>query len=187
MTTVAQAIAAQLNRIVHVERDPKHPNYAFNLRDAREAIAKLEREYLPHGSGYDRGCTVSGDGRTIVVSAPFHHMDDNGYYDGWGVYVVTVRPSFFSDGLETTVKGGRRAERLHMGDQIAFALASRSASRGPNYRPATCRVQFQTITLNIPSHETLQRLQPLRCPDGSGVLLARNLHGQTAPVPGGIG
>ena len=37
----------------------------------------------------------------------FHHMDDNGYYDGWTEHVVTVKPSLCFD-IEISVSGRNR-------------------------------------------------------------------------------
>lgn len=52
---------------------------------------------LPSGSGFDSGCKVDHDAseeNTIVINAPYHHMDADGYYCGWVDWAVIVRPCF---------------------------------------------------------------------------------------------
>ena len=53
-------------------------------------------EGAPSGSGFDNGTelqNVEGDwDKSLVFSTSFHHMDDNGYYDGWTEHVVTIYP-----------------------------------------------------------------------------------------------
>lgn len=46
---------------------------------------------LPSGSGFDAGTKIeSADAKSIVISTSFHCMDENGCYDGWEDYTVTV-------------------------------------------------------------------------------------------------
>lgn len=50
---------------------------------------------LPHGSGFDAGCSVDMQKSTpqrIVIDTSFHHMDENGYYDGWTEHQVIITP-----------------------------------------------------------------------------------------------
>lgn len=61
-----------------------------------ERIEKI-LENLPHGSGIDAGCKFSWEDSTsekLVFTFGFHHMDTNGYYDGWTDHKLTIRPSF---------------------------------------------------------------------------------------------
>lgn len=63
----------------------------------RDRIEDLSKRFLPSGSGFDMGCTVDldeSDRRKLVISAPFHHMDEHGYYAGWSDTTVTVTPTF---------------------------------------------------------------------------------------------
>ncbi|CAB4126587.1 hypothetical protein UFOVP75_14 [uncultured Caudovirales phage] len=74
---------------------------------ARAAISFIEKEFLPHGSGFDSGCTIDLDKSNrdrIVIHAPFHHMNSNGYYVGWTDHKIVVRPTF--DGVSIAI-GGR--------------------------------------------------------------------------------
>jgi len=64
---------------------------------AEENIHRIEREGLPHGSGFDVGCTVDlyqSDGRDkVVIVSSYHAMDETGSYIGWVDIFVTITPS----------------------------------------------------------------------------------------------
>lgn len=60
-----------------------------------EALRALEK-HLPSGSGIDSGTTIDLDeshGEKIVLHTSFHHMNDQGMYDGWTEHTVTITPS----------------------------------------------------------------------------------------------
>jgi hypothetical protein len=63
-------------------------------RDKHESeIERLTKEHLPSGSGFDNGTTVDleqSKPNKLVLQTAFHHMDENGYYDGWTDHTVTV-------------------------------------------------------------------------------------------------
>lgn len=67
----------------------------------------LEMEkMLPSGSGIDSGCKIdfsSPKGKIVIVSS-WHKMDENGFYDGWRDFTVTVSPSLLQD-FELTIRG----------------------------------------------------------------------------------
>lgn len=48
-------------------------------------------EVLPHGSGIDGNwhIQVQGNGN-VVVTGEYHHMDSNGYYDGWSEFKLRM-------------------------------------------------------------------------------------------------
>lgn len=71
-------------------------------------IYKLNKE-LPHGSGIDAGCEIDENRSTknkIVISFGFHHMDENGMYDGWTNHDLIIRPDF--DGFKIKITGPDR-------------------------------------------------------------------------------
>lgn len=71
-------------------------------------IYKLNKE-LPHGSGIDAGCEIDESRSTknkIVISFGFHHMDENGMYDGWTNHDLIIRPDF--DGFKIKITGRDR-------------------------------------------------------------------------------
>ena len=66
-------------------------------RDKHEdAIEEIVKNRLPSGSGIDSGNKFNFEkstGEKLVIDSSFHAMDENGYYDGWIDYSVTVKPS----------------------------------------------------------------------------------------------
>ena len=69
-------------------------------------------EALPHGSGIDSGVKFDwarSNGNKLVFSFGFHHMDDQGYYDGWTNHVLTVTPEFQS-GYKMRISGPNRRQ-----------------------------------------------------------------------------
>lgn len=55
-------------------------------------IESLVKSYMPSGSGFDTGtkiCLNNCTAEKLVFTIDFHHMDDNGMYDGWkGISVI---------------------------------------------------------------------------------------------------
>ena len=65
-----------------------------------DEIEDIEKNYLPHGSGIDNGCHVNLDKSNenkIIIDSGYHCMDENGYYDGWIDFSVTVTPCLEMD------------------------------------------------------------------------------------------
>ena len=61
-----------------------------------ERIIDLCHEHLPHGSGLDHVVEVmvyDSKPDKLVISADFHHMDENGMYDGWSEHTIVITPS----------------------------------------------------------------------------------------------
>ena len=89
----------------------KTGNEEWRLRHA-DRLAKLCREHLPSGSGFDSGTSldvVVSTAEKLVFHTSFHHMDSNGFYDGWSEHAVTVRASL-QHGIDVTVFGRDRNE-----------------------------------------------------------------------------
>lgn len=65
---------------------------------ADDRLASCQDE-LPSGSGIDSGSIIleTSAPERIRIRADFHHMDENGYYDGWTEHVITIRPSLAND------------------------------------------------------------------------------------------
>jgi hypothetical protein len=71
---------------------------------------QLTREYLPRGSGFDNGTSFDEYESTpdrLIFHTEFHHMNDNGYYDGWTKHDVIVTPNL-AHGINVIVKGRDR-------------------------------------------------------------------------------
>lgn len=77
-----------------------------------ERILSICKEQLPSGSGIDCGTKIDLDNSTgdkLVFEVAFHHMDENGYYNGWSSHVVTVKASLQFD-IELAISGHDRNE-----------------------------------------------------------------------------
>jgi hypothetical protein len=70
-------------------------------RDKHEERAEqITKNHLPSGSGFDAGTTLDLGASTaerLVFRTSFHHMNGDGYYDGWSDHTVIVTPSLAFD------------------------------------------------------------------------------------------
>lgn len=60
-----------------------------------DKLEEFVENYLPHGSGFDKGVKFLWDESNrnkLVFSADFHHMNEGGYYDGWTEHKVIITP-----------------------------------------------------------------------------------------------
>lgn len=74
-----------------------------------DKINELEKR-LPYGSGFDAGSSVDlrkSTGQRIIIDTSFHHMDENGYYDGWTYHQVIITPCLMY-GYQLRVTGRNR-------------------------------------------------------------------------------
>ena len=60
----------------------------------------------PSGAGIDCGTKLddSSTGDKLVLVVEFHHMNDNGYYDGWTGHKIIVTPSLMH-GIDLKITG----------------------------------------------------------------------------------
>lgn len=89
---VYQAIASALDAYNSCQ---KNGNSEWSVKH-RENIENIVKTYLPSGSGFDTGTKldfIRSSPDRLVFSAPYHHMGQSGYYDGWTAHTVTVTPS----------------------------------------------------------------------------------------------
>jgi hypothetical protein len=107
MKTVASKIASLIAARVNCLQSG---NMDWHLRHG-EALARIIRDRLPSGGGFDRGTILHESecrgGERLVLSVEFHHMDAHGGYDGWTRHKVTVYPSLVF-GLDIRVSGRDR-------------------------------------------------------------------------------
>ena len=60
-----------------------------------DKIEELVNKYLPRGSGFDVGTALhfeESNRNKLVFVTSFHHMDENGYYDGWTDHKIIITP-----------------------------------------------------------------------------------------------
>ena len=83
-----------------------------------DTVNELIADFLPSGSGWDNGTKIDWDKSTdekLVFFGSFHHMDENGSYNGWTEHTITVKASLMH-GLRIQIGGRNRndiAEYLH--------------------------------------------------------------------------
>jgi hypothetical protein len=86
---------------------------------------KLIESLLPHGSGFDAGTKVDLDSShadRLVFETSFHHMNEDGFYDGWTKHTIVVTPSFFG-GFNMRISGrDRNAIKDYIGEEFAITL-----------------------------------------------------------------
>lgn len=70
-----------------------------------DVLMQLQK-FLPSGSGVDNGTKINIEKSTnkkIVFSFEFHHLNENGYYEGWTEHKLIVTPAF--DGIDMRITG----------------------------------------------------------------------------------
>jgi len=95
------------------------PDFVSAWKGATECISpyketneeKLQSmlELLPHGSGIDSGISFEIKESTytkLVFQFGFHHLNENGYYDGWSYHKLIIVPEF--GGFKLNITGKNR-------------------------------------------------------------------------------
>lgn len=91
---VVEKIACTLDAFQACMREHPVNPYAITYG---EVLRQIERDCLPHGSGFDRGTKIDSVKSTperLVFETSFHHMNEGRFYDGWTEHEVIVTPSF---------------------------------------------------------------------------------------------
>ena len=64
-----------------------------------DRLYKLE-QMLPSGSGIDSGCKIDVENSSsdkVVILFSWHHMNTDGYYDGWTDHKLIVTPRLWNN------------------------------------------------------------------------------------------
>lgn len=92
----AMKVYQQLARTVDALNNCRKANNTEWIEKHIGALNKVIHDHMPRGSGLDSETTIdnekSNDGRLILYSS-YHCMNENGYYDGWVDFTLTVKPS----------------------------------------------------------------------------------------------
>jgi hypothetical protein len=102
-----RALAVRVEARANCLAAPQNEEWARKHREAADVAAA---DHLPSGSGFDSGTTIDWDRskpNRLVLSTSFHHMDENGTYDGWTEHSVIVTPSLTAS-FELRVTGPNR-------------------------------------------------------------------------------
>jgi len=87
------SVAARLNCLATEERTNEKHDWTDKNTDTIETLVK---NFMPSGSGIDCGTKIDLDqstGEKLVFHFGYHHMNENGFYDGWTEHKLTVTPS----------------------------------------------------------------------------------------------
>lgn len=97
--------------------------------DKHEEVITNLASFLPSGSGFDSGTKIDlqdSTGEKIVLETSFHHMNENGYYDGWTNHRVYVTPAFVG-GFNLRITGrDRNSIKEYIADVFHEVLSSES-------------------------------------------------------------
>jgi len=87
-----------------------HKTVPEAFRDVCEdRLETLEKE-LPNGSGIDSGCKIdieNSSSKKVVITFGWHHLNEDGYYDGWTQHKLIVKPHL-SMGIDMNITGHDR-------------------------------------------------------------------------------
>jgi hypothetical protein len=94
-----------------VEMKDNEWHQTFQWQDKHtETIQMLVKAHMPSGSGFDSGTKIDlerSHADKLVFTTAFHHMNENGYYDGRTEHTVTVTPSL-ADEFNIRISGRNR-------------------------------------------------------------------------------
>ena len=76
------------------------------LDSKNKRVDELIDKYLPSGSGFDGKIELDekSTDKKIILHVEYHHMNDNGFYDGWSTFKIIITPSLAYD-YSLVVKG----------------------------------------------------------------------------------
>ena len=120
-STVLHALCAAISARLNCEKSGNADWFARHS-DSIDQLAN----FLPRGSGFDSGTKIDldrSDGRSkVVLTTSFHHMNQNGMYDGWTEHTVIVRPCLLF-GFRLSISGKDRNQiKEYMHETFSHAL-----------------------------------------------------------------
>ena len=108
---LAGTIQARLNCIQNNNRE-----WEENHEETINNIIKS----LPHGSGIDGVTKIDLDKSTpdkIIIYSEYHCMNENGYYDGWVDFTITIKPSL-QFGIDLNITGNFGSKNQDLKDHL---------------------------------------------------------------------
>lgn len=88
---MARYLYSELSKTIQA-RNNSNPEWKTKHTDTIQMLVDL----MPSGSGIDSGTHLHLDEshpEKLVFHAEFHHMNENGFYDGWTRHNIVVTPS----------------------------------------------------------------------------------------------
>ena len=93
---------------IAIENCVKSDNQEW-LEKHRNTLSSLF-ETAPHGSGIDgENILLRISNKQIKIEIDFHHMNENGFYDGWTKHTITISPSL-AFGIDMKISGQNRGD-----------------------------------------------------------------------------
>jgi hypothetical protein len=122
---LSSLLNARDNCAAMLKRNAQDTNSA-NWFDRHEATAeRLVKSFMPSGSGIDCGTKLLWDESTsekLVFAFSYHHMNENGMYDGWTEHKAIVTPSLqFGYSLKITGRD-RNQIKEYLNETYSLAL-----------------------------------------------------------------
>ena len=120
-----QTVIQELAQIVQARKNCQNAN-PVNTEWFDKWTARINDlvDRLPTGSGWDNGTKIDLDAshaEKIVLYGGWHHMNDNGFYDGWTEHTITVTPSFA--GVNLRISGRNRNDiKEYLYEMFEYAL-----------------------------------------------------------------
>jgi hypothetical protein len=121
-----QALASSLQAELNCARTNNNEWLYRHCERTDRMIANL----MPSGSGWDNGTAIersSSYGDKFVFRGSFHHMDQNGSYDGWTDHTIIVSPSFVNE-LNIRITGRNRNDIKEYLHEIFFDALTQDVS-----------------------------------------------------------
>lgn len=91
----------------------------------KDSLRSIIVNHLPSGSGIDAGTDLDMElsrPNRIVFTFGFHFLDENGMYDGWEDYTLTIKPDLMN-GFDMKIQGPNRdGIKDHLYEVFDFAL-----------------------------------------------------------------
>ncbi len=146
-----QVIASTIQAKENCSKSGNHEWYSRH----EDTLADIERNELPSGSGIDCGTRIILDECTpnkIVLGLQYHHMNDNGFYDGWTEHRVIVTPSLSND-INIKITGRDRNQikdyladvYLNVMESTEYSIKQRYDTRRESDKSDTYKITFEWI------------------------------------------
>lgn len=114
---VYQYIARKLNQIENLRSNPLLRESVYSPDVELLELEQWVRKNGPSGSGIDDGTRLeNSSSNRIALKTSFHHMNENGFYDGWTNHILIVKPDL-ALGFDLHITGQDRNQiKDYLGD-----------------------------------------------------------------------
>jgi len=155
---LASAIGARLRCALEENKEEWFHRHTENIR----AIMKT----APSGSGIDCGTNILLEDSTeneLVFLCSFHHMNDNGMYDGWTKHRITIKANLVF-GIRVIIGGRNRNEIkdfLHQTFEVWL-----KDTLIPTYDKPTGRIEYKLASWHIVKCDRNREIEKVQNLDG---------------------